>query len=104
MSRYTNQLSAEDLIYTIARDYVELSNDKVHAQRDEHMRWCSDWLRYNHTRKEINCLLLPILGSDELVEEWWASPNLAFDSQSPKELLATHPEEVLNYVYGQYSR
>ena len=104
MSQYTNQLSAEDLIYTIARDYVELSNDKVQVQRDNHMRWCSDWLRHNHTRNEINRLLLPILGSDELVEKWWASPNLAFDSRTPREVLATHPEEVLNYVYGQYNR
>jgi len=104
VSQYTNRLSAEDLIYTIARDYVELSNDKVRIQRDDHMRWCSDWLRYNHIRNEINQLLLPILGSDELVEEWLASPNLAFDSRTPREVLATYPEEVLTYIYGQYSR
>ena len=104
MSRYTNQLSAEDLIYAIARDYVELSNDKVRMQRDDHMRWCSDWLKCNHARKEINQLLQPMLGSDELVDKWWVSPNLAFDSRTPKEVLAIEPDRVLQYIYGQYSR
>jgi hypothetical protein len=47
MSEYTNQLTAEDLIYAIATDNMELSHDKIRIQRDEHMRWCSDWLEHN---------------------------------------------------------
>lgn len=47
MSEYTNRLSAEDLIFVIATDYVELSNDKIRIQRDEHVKWCRDWLEHN---------------------------------------------------------
>ena len=47
MSKYTSQLSAEELIKYIANDYVELSHEKVHLMYHEHMQICAEWLVYN---------------------------------------------------------
>ena len=48
MSReYTRRLTARQLIEYIARDYVELSHDKVLWQRDDWQKACQDWLRFN---------------------------------------------------------
>lgn len=44
MSEYTKQLSAKQLIQFIANDSVELSQDKIHAQRDEYIKICREWL------------------------------------------------------------
>ena len=44
MSQYTDSLTAEQLIDYIARDYVELSHDKIRIQRDSFMRICKDWM------------------------------------------------------------
>ena len=46
MSKYTKELTAEQLIEYIARDYVELSHDKVLWQRNDHMNICREWLDY----------------------------------------------------------
>lgn len=47
MSDYTKQLTAEQLIAYIANDYVELSQDKVLWQRNDHMKICREWLEQN---------------------------------------------------------
>lgn len=47
MSRYTNQLSAEELIKYIANDYVELSLEKALLMYHEHMQICAEWLVHN---------------------------------------------------------
>ena len=71
MSKYTNNLTAEQLIYFIANDYVELSandyvklsandyvelsandyvelsHNKIVWQRDDHMIICREWLLHN---------------------------------------------------------
>lgn len=47
MSEYTKQLTAEQLIRYIATDYVELSQDKILAQRDEYIKICREWLENN---------------------------------------------------------
>jgi hypothetical protein len=48
MSEYTRLLTAEQLIAYIARDYVELSEEKVLWQRNEFIRLCREWLEYNN--------------------------------------------------------
>ena len=48
MSKYTIQLSAEELIEYIATDYVELSHDKVRIQRDDYQKICREWLAHRH--------------------------------------------------------
>ena len=35
---------------------------------------------------KINQILLSLLGSQELVQRWWASPNKAFDNEIPDDL------------------
>ena len=47
MSEYTKQLTAEQLIEYIARDYVELSHEKVLLQRNDHINICREWLEHN---------------------------------------------------------
>lgn len=54
MSKYTNGLTAEQLIAYIAYDYVELSHDKIHWQRDDHMKICAEWLEYQSSLKELD--------------------------------------------------
>lgn len=44
MSENTNKLSAQQLIEYIANDYVELSQDKILWQRNDHIRICREWL------------------------------------------------------------
>jgi hypothetical protein len=48
MSKYTKQLSAEQLIHLIGHDYTELSHEKIVVQRDWHMRICREWLEYRY--------------------------------------------------------
>jgi len=51
MSEYIKQLSAKQLIEFIANDSVELSQDKIHAQRDEYIKICREWLEAKMTKK-----------------------------------------------------
>ena len=47
MIDYITQLTARQFIECIANEYIELSNDKVRLQRDDHIRWAKEWLRAN---------------------------------------------------------
>jgi hypothetical protein len=47
MSEHTRQLTAEQLIEFIARDYVELSQEKILWQRNEFIKICREWLMHN---------------------------------------------------------
>lgn len=47
MSRYTDNLTAEQLIQYIANDYYELSHDKIRWQRDDWKQACQSWLEKN---------------------------------------------------------
>ena len=44
MIKYTDQLTAEQLIAYIANDYIELSHDKVVWQRNDWRTACRSWL------------------------------------------------------------
>ena len=54
MTKYTNTLTAEQLITFIANDYVELSHDKIRWQRDEHMKICGEWLKHQASLIELD--------------------------------------------------
>ena len=43
----------------------------------------------------LNTLLFSLLGSHELLESWWISPNKGFDNKCPKDV---SDEEVKNYL------
>ena len=42
-----------------------------------------------------NSMLLGMLGSDQLVEQWWLSPNKAFDNKRPVDV---DQDEVRKYL------
>lgn len=48
--------------------------------------------------EKANMILRALLGSDELVERWWASSNRAFDGEIPDDLW--HTSEGRNRVYS----
>ena len=54
-------------------------------------------------RKDIDKMLFPLLGRVELVEDWWHSPNKAFNMQTPAGVYWSGEEgrhKVYNYVAG----
>ena len=48
-------------------------------------------------------ILHALLGSQELVQKWWVSPNKAFDEMTPNEMLNRDETRVKNYLLGQLS-
>ena len=52
---------------------------------------------------KYNRILHALLGSQELVQKWWASPNKAFDGMTPIEMLDRDKDRVKNYLLGQLS-
>lgn len=55
-------------------------------------------------KQTMNEILFELLGSQELVERWWATPNKAFDNEIPDDLLHTPRKiEVYEYIMSQHS-
>jgi len=82
MSEYTKQLSAKQLIEFIANDYVELSQDKIRAQRDEYIKICREWLEAKMTKKiEIADDEIAIIWSVEDIKTQcpWLSDDDAYE-------------------------
>lgn len=48
--------------------------------------------------------LLAMLGSELLVQRWWASQNGAFEGQTPWQVYRTDPQRVCDYVLRQLQR
>ena len=44
--------------------------------------------------------LKAMLGSEQLVEQWWDTPNLAFDRQTPGKVFEKDSYLVIQYVLG----
>jgi hypothetical protein len=59
------------------------------------------------TREELNQHLFALVGSDQLVQQWWVTPNRAWQGREPQEIWDHNPDEVVTYVmrfcYGDYS-
>jgi hypothetical protein len=53
--------------------------------------------------EKYNRILYSLLGSQELVQKWWASPNKAFDEMTPYEMLDRDKDRVKNYLLAQLS-
>ena len=51
----------------------------------------------------LDRLLMPLLGTEELVERWWQCPNRAFDNDTPISTYNSNPQRVVNYILGQYN-
>jgi folate-dependent tRNA-U54 methylase TrmFO/GidA len=52
---------------------------------------------------KYNRILYALLGSEELVQKWWESPNKAFDGMTPIEMLDQDKDRVKNYLLAQLS-
>jgi len=50
---------------------------------------------------KYNRILHALLGSDELVQKWWESPNKAFDDMTPNEMWDRDKDRVKNYLLAQ---
>jgi hypothetical protein len=49
----------------------------------------------------LDAILYVILGSTDLVERWWNSPNTAFDNRMPKDVYYQDPQgrqEISDYI------
>jgi hypothetical protein len=49
----------------------------------------------------LNIWLLALLGSNHLVDKWWATPNKAFELDTPANVYSQYPEHVVNYIMRQ---
>ncbi len=45
-----------------------------------------------------NTWLFALVGSDELVETWWNSPNKFWNNQTPQTVWNKSPNEVMSYL------
>lgn len=60
-------------------------------------------------KSQCNMMLFGMLGSYELVDKWWESPNKAFEGRMPSELFEGDEamkvfDYISNYCYGgEYS-
>ena len=50
---------------------------------------------------KYNRILHALLGSEELVKQWWASSNKAFDDMTPSEMWDRDKDRVKNYLLAQ---
>lgn len=59
------------------------------------------------TREELDRHLFALVGSDQLVRQWWTTPNRNWRGREPQEIWIHNPDEVVTYVmrfcYGDYS-
>jgi uncharacterized protein (DUF2384 family) len=55
-------------------------------------------------KAKLNQMLFSLIGSSDLVVQWWKSPNKAFDMKTPNELWQTEEgqKKVTEYIYGQF--
>jgi hypothetical protein len=52
-------------------------------------------------KRRLDAILYVILGSTDLVERWWHSPNTAFDNRLPKDVYYQDPQgrqEISDYI------
>jgi uncharacterized protein (DUF2384 family) len=49
----------------------------------------------------LDSILLAMLGSRELVERWWSTPNKAFDDEIPDDVFhSAERNQVIKYILG----
>lgn len=49
-------------------------------------------------KTQCDALLLGLLGSEELIERWWAGDNIYFGLQSPASVFEKNPRAVYDYI------
>jgi len=49
-------------------------------------------------KRKLNIMLFAMLGSDDLVNRWWESSNLAFENKTPNQMYDEDEQQVIDYV------
>jgi hypothetical protein len=52
-----------------------------------------------YDKQNVDMMLRALIGSDELVAQWWKSPNWRFKLATPEDVWERDPSEVFHYVY-----
>lgn len=55
-------------------------------------------------KRALNKSLLALLGSEDLVNRWWVSPNKAFGGETPVSAFAKNKKDVVTYVLAAANR
>ena len=55
-------------------------------------------------KRKLNIMLFTLLGSDDLVNRWWESPNLAFENKTPDQVYEEDEQQVIDYVLSYLQR
>lgn len=50
------------------------------------------------TKVELNCLVVQLLGSEELMSTWWHTPNKHWNGETPYQVWLGDPESVEKYI------
>lgn len=50
------------------------------------------------SKERINVYLYKMLGSDELVTQWWHTPNKYWDGRTPAAVFVDDPQAVARYI------
>jgi hypothetical protein len=53
------------------------------------------------SKQRLDAILYLLLGSTDLVQKWWISPNKAFDDRMPKDVYYQDPQgrqEISDYI------
>jgi hypothetical protein len=51
----------------------------------------------DRVRQRCNWLLTSLVGA-KLVDQWWTSPNLHWNGQTPESIFQLYPDEVYDYL------
>ena len=51
-------------------------------------------------KKRCDALLFAMIGREDLCENWWNGPNIAFDLHHPADVFEKNPLRVYNYIAG----
>lgn len=51
--------------------------------------------------EKLNRILDALLGSNDVINRWWVSPNKAFNDNTPFDTYQDHPEQVTKYLFDQ---
>jgi hypothetical protein len=54
-------------------------------------------------RKQSEMLVISLIGAD-IANDWWNSPNRAFQMQTPENTFDSDPEKVYSYLVGHALR
>ena len=73
----------------------------VNAGTSDFLPFSKIYYEINMNDLYLNTLLFSLLGSHELLEGWWTSPNKGFNDKCPKDVPDEEVKEYLErYCYG----